>query len=133
MSPFNDSPLNAFPRFVLSARRTGCSLEPAADGVPTYVGEERFDIFRPVGGCVILDPGVLPHVHYQYRLIAGDVAGFVEIDPVIRDGAVRRVLICRGPADAPHFAGRDKIGLPNVIAAKTFLSGLEKRRIFARV
>ena len=54
--------------------RTAGGRQTFAYRIPIDIREKRLDIFRTVDGSVILDKRVFPHVHYQDRLVSGDVA-----------------------------------------------------------
>src|SRR5690242_18465964 len=107
------------------ARRFG-GVESRLDRAPINVREERFDILWPLGGLVIEQEGVLPHVHHEDRREACDIVGLVQRDPVIRELPRRRVLVADGPADAAHLADADEVGLPRVVAAAARFSRLVK-------
>src|SRR5882762_4509532 len=76
---------------------------------------------------------MLPNIHYQDGIKAGDVAGFVKRYPVIGQPAIRRVLITNGPTDTAHFADTNKVGFPNFITAERRRGSLRKLRVRSRV
>src|SRR5437868_1590230 len=94
-------------------------LQSSLDHVPIDVREERFDVLGTIRRFVIQDKCMLPNVHYQHGSETGDVSGFMQSDPMIRQRAVRRILITHGPANSAHLTDADELSLPNVIAAET--------------
>src|SRR6266446_2341771 len=76
---------------------------------------------------------MLPNIHYQDGIKAGDVASFVKRYPVIGQPAVGRVLITNGPSDTAHFADTNKVGFPDFITAERRCGGLRKLRGSSRV
>src|SRR6202022_761712 len=49
------------------------------------IRKERFDVLWPLCGLVVEQERVLPHIHDDDRLEAGDVAVLVQGDPVIAE------------------------------------------------
>src|SRR5438105_6484986 len=94
-------------------------LQSSLDHVPIDVREERFDVLGTIRRFVIQNKRMLPNVHYQHGSEAGDVSGFMQSDPMIRQRAVHGILVTDGPANSTHLADADELGLPNVIAAET--------------
>src|SRR5260370_36648110 len=74
-------------------RMRGLSVQTLLDRGPIDVREERFDIFRPIGGFVIEDERVLPHLHHQPRLKTRDVAALLPGDPGIRQPSRSRLVL----------------------------------------
>src|SRR6185503_18789806 len=58
-------------------------LQTILNRVPCDVGEESLNVFRSLGGLVVEQKCMLPNVHHEDRREAGDVAGFMQRDPVI--------------------------------------------------
>src|SRR5437016_5089093 len=101
-------------------------MQAPLDRAPIDVREERFDVLGPIRRFVIKYERVLPNVHYQYRIETGDVARFVQADPMIRQLSVGRILVADGPTNAAHLADADKVSPPNIVAAERFFSGFAK-------
>src|SRR5437870_607364 len=103
-------------------------LQASLDDVPINVGKESFDVLWPLRWFVIEDVCVLPNIHHQNWIKAGDVPRLVQSDPVIGQRSVHRILVTDGPTDSAHLADADELGLPNVIAAETLLRRLANCR-----
>src|SRR5260370_18316459 len=64
-------------------RMRGLSVQTLLDRGPIDVREERFDIFRPIGGFFNWDESGVPHVHHQPRIKNRAVSRLVHGAPVI--------------------------------------------------
>ena len=53
------------------------------DRSPIDIREKCLDVFRTISRDVIQDEGVFPNVHNQDWSESGDIAGFVQVDPMI--------------------------------------------------
>src|SRR6202161_1089565 len=53
--------------------------------VGVEVGEERLDVLRTIRRLVVQRERVLPYVHHDDRVESGDVAVFVQRDPVVAE------------------------------------------------
>ena len=76
---------------------------------------------------------MLPNIHHQNRIKAGDVSSFVQRNPVIGKATVGRILVADCPAHTAHLTDTHKISLPDVIAAETRFRRFQERRSLAWV
>ena len=56
--------------------------QATVDSAPVDVGEKRFDVLGPLS-FEVEQISVFPNVHDEYGIEAGDIARFMERDPVI--------------------------------------------------
>src|SRR6185295_14431432 len=100
--------------------------QSALDCTPIDICEERFDIFRALGGLIVQQERMLPNIHDEYWSEARYVSCFVQCDPMIREPVVCRVLVTYGPSNSTHLADPDKISFPDFVATETGFGILHK-------
>src|SRR5580765_246372 len=76
---------------------------------------------------------MLPNIHHENWIEAGDIARLVQRDPMIRKAAVSRIFITDGPANTAHFPNANEVGFPNVVTAESCFSGFKEMGSVRRV
>ena len=66
-----------------SACREVCPFRRCSQPCPIDIRKERLDILRPLGRFVVEQVSMLPDIHHQDRIEAGDIAGLVQRDPMV--------------------------------------------------
>src|SRR5678809_339278 len=94
---------------------------------PIHVREEGLDVFTAVCRRVVEQKGMLPDIHDEHRLEAGNIAVLMQGDPVVAEASGRRLLKADRPSLSAHFSYADEVGLPALICAERPFDLTQKR------